>query len=59
MSTSAWLRKEREFAFHGDVDFVPTEHYDTATGTRAMQDAQFVVEIAGQVISSVQRATKP
>lgn len=50
---SAWLRKEREFAFYGDVDFLPTEQYDASTGTRAMQDAQFAVEIAGQVISSV------
>jgi hypothetical protein len=24
---SAWLRKEREFAFHGDIDFIPTEQY--------------------------------
>ncbi|MCG0278497.1 MAG: HEPN domain-containing protein [Thermanaeromonas sp.] len=22
---SKWLRKEREFAFYGDVDFIPTE----------------------------------
>ena len=22
---SAWLRKEREFAFYGDIDFVPSE----------------------------------
>ena len=22
---SAWLRKEREFAFYGDIDFIPSE----------------------------------
>ncbi|MCX8063451.1 MAG: HEPN domain-containing protein, partial [Anaerolineales bacterium] len=24
---SAWLRKEREFSFYGDIDFIPTEQY--------------------------------
>ena len=52
VSISAWLRKEREFAFYGDVDFVPTEQYDASTGTRAMQDAQFAVEMADRIIGS-------
>lgn len=47
---SAWLRKEREFAFYGDVDFVPTEQYDSAIAERAMEDAAFVVDVAGRVI---------
>jgi HEPN domain-containing protein len=48
---SAWLRKEREFAFYGDIDFVPTERYDAATAERAMTDARFAVEIAERVIA--------
>ena len=40
---SRWLRKEREFAFYGDVDFVPTEQYTGADAARAAADARFVV----------------
>ncbi len=47
---SAWLRKEREFAFYGDIDFVPTERYDSATAERAIADARFVVAMAERVI---------
>lgn len=47
---SAWLRKEREFAFYGDIDFLPTEQYDAATAERAIADARFTVEAAARVI---------
>lgn len=47
---SAWLRKEREFSFHGDIDFLPTEQYDPSDAARAIVDATFVVEIASRVI---------
>jgi HEPN domain-containing protein len=47
---SAWLRKEREFAFYGDIDFVPTEQYDRPVAERAIDDARFAVECAGRVI---------
>ncbi len=47
---STWLRKEREFSFYGDIDFVPTEQYDATASVRAMDDAQFVVATAGLVI---------
>ena len=40
---SSWLRKEREFSFYGDIDFIPTEEY-----TR--KDAKFVVRIVQRVI---------
>jgi HEPN domain-containing protein len=48
---SAWLRKEREFAFYGDIDFLPTEQYDAATAERAIADARFTVDIAARVIT--------
>ncbi|MCL6634485.1 MAG: HEPN domain-containing protein [Peptococcaceae bacterium] len=47
---SKWLRKEREFAFYGDVDFIPTAEYSREDGERAVKDAVFVVEAARQVI---------
>jgi len=47
---SAWLRKEREFSFYGDIDFIPTEQYTRGDALRAIKDACFVVSIAGQVI---------
>ena len=47
---SSWLRKEREFAFYGDIDFIPTEAYSRADALRAIEDARFVVSIAESVI---------
>jgi len=47
---SKWLRKEREFAFYGDVDFIPTLEYSREDGERAVRDARFVVEAARLVI---------
>jgi len=47
---SSWLRKEREFSFYGDVDFIPTEEYSREDALRAIDDAQFVVAIAQAVI---------
>lgn len=47
---SKWLRKEREFAFYGDEDFVPTEEYGRADAQRALSDARFVVQRAETAI---------
>ena len=47
---SAWLRKEREFSFYGDIDFIPTEQYTEADAKRAIADAEHVVRIAALVI---------
>lgn len=49
-SISKWLRKEREFAFYGEVDFIPTKEYDLKDAERAISDATFVVETAKLVI---------
>lgn len=43
---SAWLRKEREFSFYGDIDFIPTEEYKRSDGMRAIADARRVVRAA-------------
>jgi len=47
---SGWLRKEREFSFCGDVDFIPTEEYTRADAQGAIEDARFVVSVAESVI---------
>jgi hypothetical protein len=49
-ATSAWLRKEREFAFYGEVDLIPTERYTEADATRARDEAAFVVAAAARVV---------
>lgn len=43
---SAWLRKEREFSFYGDLDFIPTEQYSKDDAQRAIEDAVFAVQMA-------------
>ncbi|RJR50350.1 MAG: HEPN domain-containing protein [Desulfobacteraceae bacterium] len=49
-AVSKWLRKEREFSFYGDIDFIPTEEYSREDALRAMEDAVFVVGVAEQTI---------
>ena len=49
-ATSAWLRKEREFSFYGDIDFIPTEQYDAAVAMRAIEGARECVAAATRVI---------
>jgi HEPN domain-containing protein len=50
VAASLWLRKEREFSFYGDIDFIPTEQYSLEQGTKAVDDARFVVDVAGRVV---------
>lgn len=44
------LRREREFAFYGDIDFIPTEEYSQDDAINAIADARFVLEQVGSVI---------
>jgi len=53
-SISKWLRKEREFAFYGEVDFIPTEEYDLKDAELAVEDAEFVVKMTKLVIKLCQ-----
>lgn len=46
------LRKERELAFYGDIDFIPTEEYTAEDARGAMEDANFVVDTAKIVIAA-------
>ena len=43
------LRKEREFSFYGDIDFIPTEEYTERDAKEAMQGARFVVDLVKKV----------
>lgn len=43
------LRKERELAFYGDVDFVPTEQYTAEDARQALEEAKWIVELAKKV----------
>lgn len=45
------LRRERELALYGDIDFIPTEEYSAADAACAYADAEWIVELAGQVIT--------
>lgn len=44
------LRREREFAFCGDEDFIPTAEYSREHGQQAFADAERVVAWASRVI---------
>jgi HEPN domain-containing protein len=48
---SKWLRKEREFAFYGDIDFIPTEEYKREDAERVQNDALFVLSRAEGLIA--------
>lgn len=43
------LRKERELAFYGDIDFNPTEEYTAKDARQAIKDAKWVVSLAKKV----------
>lgn len=47
---STRLRKEREFSFYGDVDFIPTEQYSREDAQQAIDEARTVVEEAARII---------
>lgn len=48
---SARLRKEREFAFYGEIDLIPTEEYTREDAERAFAEATEAAAVAGQVIA--------
>jgi len=47
------LRKERELAFYGDIDFIPTEEYTAEDSQKAMDEAKWIVSLAQQSIKPV------
>jgi len=47
---SRWLRKERELAFYGDIDFIPSEEYTKEDAIKAIEGAKKVIDIARKVV---------
>jgi HEPN domain-containing protein len=44
------LRRERELAFYGDIDFIPTEEYAESHARTAYEGAAFVLALAQDVL---------
>jgi HEPN domain-containing protein len=40
------LRRDRELAFYGDIDFIPTDRYSAAQAQEAYDDAAWVLALA-------------
>jgi len=53
------LRRERELAFSGDIDFIPTEEYSAADAQRAYEEAAWVLDLAARVIGRLSGASTP
>ncbi|MEZ0343265.1 MAG: HEPN domain-containing protein [Caldimicrobium sp.] len=50
MKISKELRKERELAFYGDIDFIPTEEYSLKDAKKAIEGVKFVLTLAERII---------
>jgi len=44
------LRKERELAFYGDIDFIPTNEYTINDAKEAIEGANFAVNIIKRIV---------
>jgi HEPN domain-containing protein len=44
------LRKDRELAFYGDIDFIPTEEYSIREAKQAYDGAKTVLDVAKRAI---------
>lgn len=44
------LRKDRELAFYGDIDFIPTEEYSITDAQQAYDGAKIVLDVATRAI---------
>lgn len=45
------LRKEREFSFYGDIDFIPTDEYDVDDADTALGQARLATDCLGRLLS--------
>jgi HEPN domain-containing protein len=52
---SGRLRRDRELAFYGDIDFIPTERYSAADGRRAYDDAAWILALAERAVGPPRR----
>lgn len=47
---SGRLRRDREMAFYGDVDFIPGDHYGRSEAEAAIADAGLILQAAQEVV---------
>lgn len=47
---SRTLRKDRELAFYGDIDFIPTEEFTRENAVESIDGTQFVLDVARRTI---------
>jgi HEPN domain-containing protein len=52
-AASKRLRKEREFAFYGDIDFIPTDEYDGEDASSAFEQAGRATAALGTLLKSL------
>jgi HEPN domain-containing protein len=45
------LRKEREFSFYGDIDFIPTDEYDAEDAATALGQARLATVCLGRLLA--------
>ena len=50
-AASKRLRKEREFSFYGDIDFIPTDEYDAEDASHAFAQAQQATDALGKTLA--------
>jgi len=49
------LRRERELAFYGDIDFIPTEQYSADDAATAYDSAAWVLALAESAVGRLSR----
>ena len=54
-AASKRLRKEREFSFYGDVDFIPTDEYTQADADQAFAHAKQAAAALGKALAFAAR----
>ncbi|MEO0296043.1 MAG: HEPN domain-containing protein [candidate division WOR-3 bacterium] len=47
---SSWLRKERELAFYGEIDFIPSERYSKKDAEKALKAAEFSINLFEKIL---------
>lgn len=52
---SSDLRRERELAFYGDIDFIPTQKYSASDAGTAYDNAAWVLALAERAVGSLSR----
>ena len=53
-AASKRLRKEREFSFYGDIDFIPTDEYDAEDASEAFGHAKQATDALGRILATAQ-----